>query len=99
MPEHKEFLPSFSPNDMQELCQIPSGPVLECTPLSNPIAQGEVSSHARWLGMSLGNSDKVSHGLTNCPHVDGLLISTGLLPRVSVLNNGVDKGVDHGVER
>jgi hypothetical protein len=41
----------------------------------------------------------MSYGLTHCPHVDGLLISTGLLPRVSVLNNGVDKGVDNGVER
>jgi hypothetical protein len=32
----------------------------------------------------------MSYGLTHCPHVDGLLISTGILPRVSVLNNGVD---------
>jgi hypothetical protein len=49
--------------------------------------------------MSLGNSDKMSYGLTHCPHVDGLLISTGLLPRVSVLNNGVDNGVERGVRR
>jgi hypothetical protein len=44
--------------------------------------------------MSLGNSDKMSYGLTHCPHVDRLLISTGLLPRVSVLNKGVDNGVE-----
>src|ERR1017187_11017787 len=32
------------------------------------------------LGMALGNSDRMSCGLTHCPHVDRLLMSSSLLP-------------------
>jgi hypothetical protein len=43
--------------------------------------------------MALGNSDQTSRGLTHCPHVDRLLISSSLLPECPV-NNGVDKGIE-----
>src|ERR1700693_5648838 len=79
---------------MQEMCQMPPGPIRKCTPLSNS-PRGKVASHFQrrelsgWLGMALGNSDRISCGLTHCRQVDRLLISSSLPPSVWV-NNGVE---------
>jgi hypothetical protein len=43
--------------------------------------------------MALGNSDRMSRGLTDCPHLDTLLISRSLLPECPV-NNGVDNAIE-----
>jgi len=40
--------------------------------------------------MALGNSDRMSCGLTHCRHFDRLLISSSLLPECPV-NNGVEQ--------